>query len=184
MSMQRDRSGGTEPRASQMFLLQVGYRGDGSVAGMLRIYDCEKAVRFTGIDQAILMINEWLNREGSQSGAVELRTFDQDGPSYLDRADAAGTKAADAAPGLQYQNINERRTESFLIHVICRQNTSWQGEVRWNGQRSYFRSGLELISLIRSGLDRSAMRVPVRFSATRKRQEASGKALSGQLAAG
>lgn len=167
-----------------MFLLQAGVRGDGSIAGMLRIYDYEKAVRFAGIDQAILMINEWLNRESPQSGKVELRTFDPNGLSYLERADVEGTLAADTALEQQYQKISERRTESFFIHVIYRQNTSWQGEVRWNGQRSYFRSGLELMSLIRSGLERPLVRMSVRSSAAQNQSKASKKALNGQLAAG
>ncbi len=184
MSKQLERSGGTVPTAAQMFLLQVSVRGDGSVAGMLRVFDYEKAVRFMGIDQAILMINEWLNRTGFPSGSMELRTFDPEWSSYWDRMAAADASAADKALGQQYQKITERRTESFLIHVIYRQNTSWQGEVRWNGQRSYFRSGLELMSLIRSGLERSASRMAVRSSVAQNLSEASEKILSGRLAAG
>lgn len=46
------------------------------------------------------------------------------------------------------------RDATFLIRVMRRQNSSWQGEVTWvDGQkREYFRSALELIRLIDSAM--------------------------------
>lgn len=44
--------------------------------------------------------------------------------------------------------------QSFLIHVVFRQNSSWQGSLSWIEQRKevQFRSALELIRLIDSAM--------------------------------
>lgn len=177
-------SGGAVPTAAQMFLLQVSVRRDGSVFGMLRTLYHEKAMHFTGIDQAVLMINEWMNLEDVSSGELDFRTFTGERISYWDNGSNAGISDAGGVGSRQYQEIAVRRTESFLVHVVCRQNTSWQGEVRWNGQRCCFRSGLELISLVRSALDRTAAKVSVRSSAARNLSETASGLRQDQLAAG
>lgn len=48
---------------------------------------------------------------------------------------------------------HEKKT-TFIIHVRFRQNSTWQGEIRWVGQDKVrcFRSGLEMIKL----MDRAA----------------------------
>ncbi len=52
----------------------------------------------------------------------------------------------------KYQNIGG---SEFLVRVIFRQNTSWQGEVHWldAGKKQSFRSLLELIELLQEAMD-------------------------------
>ena len=46
-------------------------------------------------------------------------------------------------------------TGTFIIHVRCRQNATWQGEVAWaeREKRQHFRSALELLKMIDGALD-------------------------------
>lgn len=43
---------------------------------------------------------------------------------------------------------------SFLVRILCRQNTSWQGTIQWldGKQTRQFRSFLELVMLIEEAL--------------------------------
>ncbi|MCI8823179.1 MAG: hypothetical protein HFI15_11875 [Lachnospiraceae bacterium] len=53
------------------------------------------------------------------------------------------------------QVIHHKGTQAtFLIRVMYRQHSSWQGEVTWVEQRKkeYFRSALELLRLLDSAL--------------------------------
>lgn len=44
---------------------------------------------------------------------------------------------------------------TFVVHVHCRQNTTWQGEVVWadRNKKQSFRSVMELLNLMESALD-------------------------------
>lgn len=54
-----------------------------------------------------------------------------------------------------------RSTESttFLIHVLFRQNSSWQGELCWieSGRTINFRSLLEMLMLMEEAMDKSCI---------------------------
>ncbi len=43
----------------------------------------------------------------------------------------------------------------FLVHIMFRQNASWQGELQWleSDQKVYFRSLLELIELMQEAME-------------------------------
>ena len=47
------------------------------------------------------------------------------------------------------------RKETFIVHIISQENTTWQGQVTWAEKEKIqsFRSALELIKLMDSALD-------------------------------
>lgn len=148
MTKQLMRCGGVLSEAAQIFLLQVEIGRDGCVSGMLHWMSHEKALHFVGIDQAILMINAWLEEENPLPAELTLRSF------------KAGRQMRPAFCSSDQQNHaeigrcgNARRKESLLVYIIRQEHTSWQGEVRWKSQKICFRSTLELMCLVYSALN-------------------------------
>ncbi|NCB94653.1 MAG: hypothetical protein EOM40_19200 [Clostridia bacterium] len=49
----------------------------------------------------------------------------------------------------------EKKTGTFIVKILDRQNATWQGSVTWVDERKeqYFRSALELLKLIDGALD-------------------------------
>lgn len=47
-----------------------------------------------------------------------------------------------------------RQRETFVVRILYQQNNTWQGEVLWaeQNQKQYFRSALELLSLMDSAV--------------------------------
>ncbi len=162
---------------TSVFLLHTEMTADGGVTGMINRISHGEAVSFAGLDQALLMINEWLDEEKPLSSDSVLRTFEtgrrrrpaahavsgsvsmESGHEPFTVTDAAKQAGSDAArlAGLGRRG-DARRKEAFLVRIICRQHNSWQGEVCWKAQRLYFRSTLELMCLIHSALDPGAVK--------------------------
>ncbi|SFG18641.1 hypothetical protein [Oribacterium sp. WCC10] len=46
-------------------------------------------------------------------------------------------------------------SETFIVNVKCRENSTWQGKVTWaqKSKTKYFRSTLELIKMLNGALD-------------------------------
>ena len=57
------------------FLMRTEMAADGGVTGVVNRLSCGEAVSFAGLDQALLMINEWLDEEKPLSEDMILRTF-------------------------------------------------------------------------------------------------------------
>lgn len=53
------------------------------------------------------------------------------------------------------QTSGTKEGTRFIVDIRCRENATWQGEVRWVDQnkQSSFRSALELLKLIDGALD-------------------------------
>ena len=47
------------------------------------------------------------------------------------------------------------RKETFVVHIISQENTTWQGQVTWTERQvtKQFRSALEMLKLIDGALD-------------------------------
>lgn len=135
---------------TRTFLLRGSITETGAVSGVIhRFYSDEDAV-FEGLDMAVLIINDWLEECRFPPSGTALRTFDGTERRLPGAARETEEDAADAGRG-------ERRTgrkESFLIRILCREHTSWQGELRWRNHQAYFRSVLEMMALLRSAFDR------------------------------
>ena len=160
---------------TSVFLLHTEMTADGGVTGVINRISHGEAVSFAGLDQALLIINEWLEEEKPLSSDSVLRTFKTGRrgrpaahgvsgvsvmePTGVSSADAAKPAVSDAArlAGLGRRG-DARRKEAFLVRIICRQHNSWQGEVCWKAQRLYFRSTLELMCLIHSALAPGAVK--------------------------
>lgn len=52
-------------------------------------------------------------------------------------------------------NGKEKKTGTFIVKILERQNATWQGSVTWvdKRQEQHFRSALELLKLIDGALD-------------------------------
>ena len=127
---------------SRVFLLQGGIAGDGGMWGTVFNVCGEKTAAFRGLDEAILIMNRWLTERASPSEDMGLRSF------CLGRRKRRRTLSGRPAQ----PKVILIRKEAFLIRVFYNEHTSWQGMVCWRSQRQYFRSVLELMSLIRSVL--------------------------------
>ena len=130
------------------FIVKLKVMEDSSISGEVYAVRQEKAISISGLDEAVLVINAWLDEGKFRADGMNLRKFvvarKGEPPLVPDRA---------GEPGLAGDRPEVRRTESFLIQIFYRQNTSWQGEVIWKNQRICFRSCLELLALIHSVMD-------------------------------
>lgn len=63
----------------------------------------------------------------------------------------------EAIPKMDAERIQDKKGEkgTFIVHVLYRQNATWQGEVVWadKKKKQRFRSALELLKLMDSALD-------------------------------
>ena len=52
---------------------------------------------------------------------------------------------------------NKKKSGTFVVHIKCCENATWQGEVTWaeENKKETVRSALELIRLIDGALDMS-----------------------------
>lgn len=142
------------------FMLYTEFAGSGGVDGTVCRFCPKSAVHFSGLDQAILQMNNWMDEKKYDSDNASMRSFhtkrgvhphmepgdaSEQEKSGLDQPESHSQRYAS-----QGRRGAARRKEAFLVRVICRQHTSWQGEICWRNQRIYFRSCLEMIFLIQS----------------------------------
>ena len=129
------------------FLLHTQMTNEGAVRGAVMRVSRGGAVPFIGLDQAVLVINEWLEEENPLSADAAMRTFMTGNRRKSSFSFEAGRGETTAGQGAD-----------CLVRIICREHNSWQGEVRWKAQRVYFRSTLELICLLNSALAPGAVK--------------------------
>ncbi len=147
------------PETAHAFLLQVRKDKNGCTFGTVHRFYHEETACFAGLEHAFLLINDWLNGEMSPPGKMIFRTFS------VGKGSGRPAKTSDAEAEFAVHKMDQEsqtaslsQPETFLIRVLYRQNMSWQGEVCWQNQKSYFRSGLELMALIDSVLNRNRQR--------------------------
>ena len=142
------------------FMLHTEFAGSGGVDGTVCRFCPQSAVSFSGLDQAVLQMNSWMDEKGYYSDEASMRTFQtRNGihPHMTVVDSAALARCGADQPEIRSQQYTgrkrrgaARKKEAFLVRVICRQHTSWQGEICWRNQKIYFRSCLEMIFLIQS----------------------------------
>ncbi len=135
----------SRPEMAGAFLMQAEMAEDGCVLGTVHPFSGGEDMSYAGLDQALLLMNRCLDEQDPQPVGMTLRTF-RTGRGLRSSAGGAGCTRY---PG-SIRRGAARRKEAFLVRVICRQHSSWQGEVCWNAQRLCFRSTLELMCLIHS----------------------------------
>ncbi len=160
MTEQLRNSLGVSSDTADTFMLYVGSAGNGGIDGTICRLCPRSAAPFFGLDQAILQMSSWMDELGSYSGTDSMRMFHMKREPHLHIAaeeEESLIRSGSDQPEIHAPRYTgkerrgaARKKESFLVRVICRQHTSWQGEICWRNQRIYFRSCLELIFLIHS----------------------------------
>ena len=95
---------------------------------------------FHGLVQLLMKINRSLDRENFPQSFSELRRFQMPSRESVSQS--------------QQLKQKQGETATFSLRILFRQNASWQGSVTWveGNQEEYFRSVLELISLMDDAL--------------------------------
>lgn len=111
--------------------------------GRFHIASDQQIRTFHGLTQLLLKINENLDRENFPQSFSELRKFQMPSRDFLSHSSRMSQKRGEVA--------------TFSLRILFRQNASWQGSVTWieGNQEEYFRSVLELISLLDDALSYS-----------------------------
>ncbi len=119
----------------------------GSLCSLLE----KNSIPFCGLDQAVLMIEELLDREAVLEHEGEYRRADDsfDYGSWLDWGESEdGIYERERLTIPRYREGPQK----FLIRVHGRYFQTIQGEIRMEGKRCYFRSGMELMRLMHQRL--------------------------------
>lgn len=100
---------------------------------------------FLNLMQLLLEMEKYMDDTDKPPSAMEKRVF------------AKVDDLSDLIPEQDYKVINEveGKIATFNIHILFRQNASWQGSISWieGNSEMTFRSALELITLMASALE-------------------------------
>lgn len=118
---------------------------EGRISGRVYSQRLTKPVSFTDVGSLLLQVEEVLNKQNFPQAFQRTRTF-------VRRKDDTGVPAAASLEdAMSVEEVAAARGEvtTFLIYVITRRSTTWQGRVDWlDGSPSEeFSSVLELIKL-------------------------------------
>ena len=113
---------------------------------------------FLSMDDFFRIMDREIDSHMYPQATVELRSFTADPARKANRGRAM---TMDKQKKTQ-QTIIPGQKATFVVHVRCRQNATWQGSVDWlEGKNSQkFRSSLELIKLIDSALQAEEVEKP------------------------
>jgi hypothetical protein len=129
----------------------------GGFAG--RLYDCYSAspTPFSDPSELLRGMDALFDLLDYPQRTVAERSFLKRPPQ------AAPRKAPARPPRVADPTANAGELATFVVHVMYRQNATWQGSVLWEEaqERQNFRSALELIKLIAGALE---TRVPIQAS--------------------
>ncbi len=128
------------PAEQKISIIQVtGYR-DKNLEGILQNTYFQKAQAFTNLTQLLLLIDSLQDSLQYPQRSMEKRSFKQSPPLPLQFPSSEGAEGEAKA--------------TFKLHLLFRQNASWQGSVIWmeEGLEAQFRSALELVALMDSVL--------------------------------
>lgn len=117
---------------------------DGRVSGFLTSRRLTAPVPFTDLGSLVLQIEEILNRQCFPQAFERTRSFAPAAPGRLPVAE-------DLNSGLSKEDVDaaQGQAATFLLYIITRRNTTWQGFVDWlDGTRDDYSSALELLRLI------------------------------------
>lgn len=112
---------------------------DRIAGGVVTSIQDKREIPFCGLDQAVLIIEELLDRNRQMA------------PDYRYMRGCAGCRGW---LDNQVSRQSSGRRQNFLVRVYGRQNRSLQGELRTGDKRCCFRSGMELMRLIHQCLQK------------------------------
>lgn len=134
------------PDGASLFLLMVRRDHCGRAEGYVYRPSQKQSAGFFDLGEAILIMEELLNRDEEAEENKRLRSFE--GGESVSRQEGISLTERELQA---FQRHPE--TIVFRIRILYRQNSSWQGEIsdcREPTKTCFFRSVLELISLIQS----------------------------------
>ena len=158
------------PISARSFLVNIKQDADGRFYGTISHMFYEYDEAFCGLDTAILKMDNMLNDIGSVQASTKLRDFNsKENRKKKSKVTNLSQKVKNEAekknsPKEQYRTTEElmKMTQGqlnyFIIDIMYRQNSSWQGNITWRNsskrpRREMFRSVLELLKLIQSSFD-------------------------------
>ena len=117
---------------------------DGHIRGFLTSRRLTAPIPFEDLGNLVLQVEEILNRQHFPQAFERTRSFTPRGPGKL-------PVASDLESGLSKEEVESARgaVTTFLLYIITRRNTTWQGFVDWlDGSRDDYSSALDLLRLM------------------------------------
>lgn len=118
----------------------------------LRLYHCysREPLYVSDVSSLFLELERLYNDLDYPQSTMQSRSFSKSVKQYQ------RNKRKDATKLMSEQEVTNQKGKkaTFVIHVLCRQHATWQGNVVWaeKGSSKNFRSALELLKLIDSAL--------------------------------
>ncbi len=135
--------------APNLCTLCVDAWNGGNGEGRLYNYYSEMPQRFVSQYDALKKIDDLCDRLNYPQAAEQPRSFA--------KAAAAPVQRKKVEKCMSKDKLLEPRGKmaTFVVHVMYRQNATWQGSVTWaeKDQKANFRSALELIKLMDSAVE-------------------------------
>lgn len=151
----------TLPVSSRAFFVKVSSISEEGIKGEIRHLLFDERVRFYGLDDAILKMDSMMDQLDWPQASTIIRDFNGKSESLEKRQEKYHKKEPSEARESWGEEILQSvrpGMPSYLISVMFRQNSSWQGEITWWNPKKkvktvHFRSVLELIHLIWSSIE-------------------------------
>lgn len=123
---------------------------NGEYQGRLFHYYAAEACPFSSGYELLMMVERLCDRLGYPQAAKRLRSFDDTFPPAK-KEEVIRLMSKDELSGQKGQMA------TFVVHVMHRQNATWQGTVVWaeKNQKANFRSAMELMRLMDSAVENS-----------------------------
>lgn len=139
------------PLDARSFFMNIGKTENGCFYGNVSQLFYKEDCCFCGLDSAVLKIDKMINERTCAALSSKEKEFPEKQGQDLSNLTAEKPTAPEKRKNMQ----------SFLIDVMYRQHSSWQGRVTWlhtsdAPEKAYFRSVLELLGLIQSSFEKEA----------------------------
>ena len=138
--------------ASRVWVRLEGCPRD-TLAGHLYCPYTGRSLAFNDVMEFVNRLDGLFDEIAFPLAAMEYRAF------RLRRGKKAGRAAAKARrlgdENMEFEHLDPKDANTFVVHVQFRRNATWQGTVKWAGQNQEqrFRSTLELLKIMDSAIN-------------------------------
>lgn len=138
--------------AADLVRVCIDGRGPAGFSGSFYHKFSADPVVFASQDSLIQKMDQLFDELGYPQRSVQPRTF---GAQPVQENNTKRREPAMARKAVNDLDTQQGELATFVVHVMYRQNATWQGNVLWAeaDKSSSFRSALELIKLMDSALD-------------------------------
>jgi hypothetical protein len=127
----------------------------GRISGRVYSQRLKEPIDFNDTGDLLLQIEELLDLQDFPRAFQRKRTF---GGVAISRIKDSALPTDNEEGNMDEDSVNSAKGDfaTFTINVITRQNASWQGYLDWldGSEKQPFDSDLELLALIKDGLDK------------------------------